>query len=246
MPGSKIKRPSQILGSILLFDGVDVALDNGAVSEAEQGLLDGIRARLATATVVWDRHSDRRDSERTDCDLDIQVRFVSRDSMDEELKSSCQEGDGKFNQAFEELAAGVPSEVAQVQNLCAGGLSLLLPSRHQSRRLRQLGGGTDSVPFDIDSLRGRVIGTEKLRDEGKTNLHLSFLPYEQELRRQIIGVVYESSESAPKKSESKAPGTIKQGTKAAAAGGEKGEANMRPRRKKGRRPDAASKANGNG
>ena len=65
-------------------------------SEAEQGLLDGIRARLATATVVWDRHSDRRDSERTDCDLDIQVRFVSRDSMDEELKSSYQEGDGRF------------------------------------------------------------------------------------------------------------------------------------------------------
>ena len=99
-----------------------------------------------------------------------------------------------------------------------------------------------------------MIGTEKLRDEGKTNLHLSFLPYEQELRRQIIGVVCESSESAPKKSESKAPGTIKQGTKAApgqkkgpkaaAAEGEKGEANMRPRRKKGRRPDAASKANG--
>ena len=106
MRGSQIKRPSQILGSILLFDGVDVALDNGVVSEAERGLLDGIRARLATATVVWDRHSARRDSERTDCDLDIQVRFVSRDSMDEELKSSYQEGDGKFNQAFEELAAG--------------------------------------------------------------------------------------------------------------------------------------------
>ena len=39
--------------------------------------------------------------------------------MDEELKSSYQEGDGKFNQAFEELAAGVPSEVGHVQNLCA-------------------------------------------------------------------------------------------------------------------------------
>ena len=39
--GSKIKRPSQILGSILLFDGVDVALDNGAVSEAEQGSSTG-------------------------------------------------------------------------------------------------------------------------------------------------------------------------------------------------------------
>ena len=241
-------------GSILLFDGVDVALDNGAVSEAEQGLLDGIGARLATATVVWDRHSDRRDSERTDSDLDIQVRFVSRDSMDEELKSSYQEGDGKFNQAFEELAAGVPSEVAQVQNLCAGGLSLLLPSTDAAGTkvgdYVSLEAGTDSVPFDIDSLRGRVIGTEKLRDEG-TNLHLSFLPYEQELRRQIIGVVYESSESAPKKSKSKAapgqksPGQ-KKGRKAAAAGGEKGEANMRPRRKKGRRPDAASKANGNG
>ena len=94
-----------------------------------------------------------------------------------------------------------------------------------------------------------MIGTEKLRDEGKTNLHLSFLPYEQELWRQIIGVVYESSESAPKKSKSKAapgqksPGQ-KKSRKAAAAGGEKGEANMRPRRKKGRRPDAASNGNG--
>ena len=47
---------------------------------------------MTTATVVWDRHSDRRDSERTDCDLDIQFRFVSRDSMDEELRSSTGKG----------------------------------------------------------------------------------------------------------------------------------------------------------
>ena len=257
---SKVKRPSQILGSVLLFDRcVDLALDKGAVSELEQGLLEGIRERLATATVVWDRHTDRREFERANCDLDIQFRLVSRDSMDEELKSSYQEGDEKFNQAFEELAAGIPSEVGHVQNLCAGGLGLLLsstgPAGTKVGDYVSLESGTDPVPFSIDSLRGKVMETGRLEDEGKSILHLSFLPYELELRRQIIGVVYESAESAPKKSEFKlAQGTEKQGAKASppkkkgnktkAAEGKKGKPKMRPRRKKRRRPDAASKADG--
>lgn len=276
---SKIERPSQVLGSILLFDKcVDRALDKEALSSVEQGLLDGIRERLATATVVWDRRSDRRDFERADCDLDIHIRLVSRDSMDEELKSSYQEGDAKFNEAFEELLAEVPSGAAHVQNLCAGGVSLLLS--HEDAAGAKVGdyvsleSGDTPVPFNLDSLSARVTGTQELKDEGKINLNLSFLPYERELRRQIIGVVYEAAEAAPKKSEPDiAQGTEKQDAKAAAKTpaqtmptqkgvarksaakkksrktpaeeAKKGKTSVRPRRKKRRRPDAASKTDRN-
>ena len=46
----------------------------------------------------------------------------------------------------------------------------------------------DPVPFQIDGLVGRVIGSGK--DQGQLTLHLGFLPIEQEQRRKIMATMY--------------------------------------------------------
>ena len=78
------------------------------------------------------------------------------------------------------------------------------------------------LPIDINGLIGQVISFEQKKGQDGLILHIRFLAYEQELRRQIIQLVYEKQE--PAKPKSRKPGKPKPATdKGAVARSQTGE-----------------------
>ena len=130
---------------------------------------------------------------------------MTKERLDEELKSSYEEGDEKFSQAFAGIAEGVLPMGARVIDLSAGGMALLTQENEVVNEddYVRLASGADPAPFELNGMKAKILRSEEMKDQGQVILHIKFLPYEQELRRDIIRVVYESEASATPKGKAK-------------------------------------------
>lgn len=196
MRRAKVQRPSKVLGSIRQYESlVDKALDQGWVTDDEVAHLETARAKLVRTSRPWDGQN-RRQFERAPTAFEINVTGITKDSIDEELKASYSETDEKFLQAFDGLVAEGREESTRVQNLSAGGVALLAGDKDQFHdgdylAFSQSGHG---APIDLSPIRGCVLDVERMEEQHQLILHVRFLPFEAELRKQVIRTVYEEAE----------------------------------------------------
>jgi hypothetical protein len=193
---AKIKRPSKVLGSIRLFESVlNQALDQGWITDDEVNLLDKARVKLVRTARPWDGQN-RRQFARSPCAFEMNVTSVSKEAIDEELKASYDETDEKFLQAFSDLLAESRLEGTRVQNLSAGGVALLAGDKGQYHKGDYLAFSEDEggAPIDLSQIRGYVLDVEQMEEQRQLILHVRFLSYDAELRKQVIATVYEEAE----------------------------------------------------
>ncbi len=88
---AKVQRPAQALSSILFYEKVmDQALDRGWISDDDFSHLERARGRLVRTSRSWDGQN-RRQFERGLCAFEVNVACITKDSIDEELKTSYEE-----------------------------------------------------------------------------------------------------------------------------------------------------------
>ena len=195
---AKVQRPAQALSSILFYEKVmDQALDRGWISDDDFSHLERARGRLVRTSRSWDGQN-RRQFERGPCAFEVNVACITKDSIDEELKTSYEESDEKFVQAFNGLVAESRVESTRVQDLSAGGIALLAGDKDQFHNgdylaFSEIDGGS---PIDLSPIRGCILDAEHMEEQHQVILHVRFLPYDGELRKQVIRTVYEESERA--------------------------------------------------
>ncbi len=185
-----------------LFDKcVDRAVDKGTITDDEQAILDGVRDKLIRTTTKWDGRTNRRQFERAECAFEVQTSLITKDALDEELKSRYDEDDPKFRASLEELATQVPPVGARVLDVSAGGISLLAQDKDPIKPgdFLRLVPHDDTLPFRIEGMVARILGFEKMENQSQLVIHGAFLPYDQDLRKQIIQLVYTVPEKPPTK-----------------------------------------------
>jgi hypothetical protein len=194
---ARLKRPTQALGSIQLFDRcVEQVLSRGGLTEAQQAILEAVRRKLLATAVRWDGR-DRRNLERARCSLPAEICFVTREAVDDELKGSVGETDPRFVETLNSLLAAAPAVKAEVTEVSAGGMAVLTnrlaPAREGDFGVVQ--GDPARLGVDLSRLVGQVVACTDHPAPGKGVFHLSFLPYPVERRRDIIRFVYKSAAS---------------------------------------------------
>ena len=204
---SKQKRPAQIFGSIKLYDRiVDRAVDRGKISSNEQSILETVREKLQRAEVKWDGRTNRRQFERCDHEFSTQIFPISKQAIDDEVKSKYQETDPEFNNAISVLIVNILPVKSRVGNLGAGGLSLLISSNVKLKEndYVQFDNDIGESPFAIKGIIGRIIGVEPTETDDELVLHVCFLPFDPDVRRSVIKLVYEiKSGNSTKKDDSR-------------------------------------------
>ncbi|MDA0337342.1 MAG: PilZ domain-containing protein [bacterium] len=195
---ARVQRPSQVLGSIRQYETlVDKALDRAWITDSESSHLEKARTKLVRTSRPWDGQN-RRQYERALCAFELNVAGITRASIDEELKASYDESDEKFRKAFAGLSAESRSESTRVQDLSAGGVALLAGDKdqfHEGDYLAFSEADGDS-PIDLSPVCGCILDVEHMEEQRQLILHVRFLPYDSELRKQVIRAVYEESERA--------------------------------------------------
>ena len=74
---AKLKRPAQIVGSVLVMDRcVDRAQDRGKLSETQMILLGEVRERLITTPEGRDPRKERRQLERLVCAFAVEISLI--------------------------------------------------------------------------------------------------------------------------------------------------------------------------
>ena len=220
---ARVDRPTRVLGAMTLFDKcVDRAVDTGTISDDEQAILDLVRDKLIRTTTKWDGRTNRRQFERAECPFEVQTSLVTKDALDEEMKSSYDEDDPKFKTTLEELATQVPPVGARVLDVSAGGVSLLAPDKDPVKPgdFLRLAPHDDTFPFQIEGMVARILGSEKMENQHQLVIHGAFLPYDQELRKQIIKLVYIVPEKPPSKARKRPKKKAKAGAKPRVQAGE--------------------------
>ncbi|MFH1571159.1 MAG: PilZ domain-containing protein [Gemmatimonadota bacterium] len=198
----RVKRPTQVLGSIQLFDRcMDRALERGYLADHEGGLLESARSKLLSTNQPWDGRHERRQFERADCSFPIRVFVVTKEGLDEELRTAYQEGDAQFARGLETIVGQSTPMAAEVQDISAGGLALALPETDEARDgdYISLQMGDAGGPVNLQGMVARVLGRQHLEHQHQTILHLGFLAYDQERKRQIIQLVH-TTEPVPRRS----------------------------------------------
>ena len=194
----RVKRPSQVLGSLPLFDKcLDRVLERASITEEQQVLLESARTKLAAKTQRWDGHQNRRQFARLGCSFGLRAYAITKEHLDEEVKSTYQETDPEFRRALDSvISAMVPADV-QVVDLSAGGMSLVMGESEPIREGDYVSlAGAEDMPLNLEGIVGRVLSQEHLEDQHQEILHLGFLPLEAEVKRAIIQHVHTSLEAS--------------------------------------------------
>ena len=78
-------------------------------------------------------------------------------------------------------------------DISAGGVCLVAQeeSEVQDDDYVRLSGNVEILPIDVNGMIGQITGTETPKEDDGLMLHVRFLSYEHDLRRQIISLVYE-------------------------------------------------------
>lgn len=188
----RVKRPSQVLGSLPLFDKcLDRAIERQYITEEKQILLEAARSKLASKAQNWDGHKDRRNFERLDCSFGLMVYVITKEHLDEAVKSSYQETDPEFNQALEALVSEMVPLSVRVEDLSAGGIALRMAESETIREGDYVRLATaEGVALNLEGLVGRILALEHREAKHEYIIHLGFLPYDVELKRSIIQHVH--------------------------------------------------------
>ncbi len=195
---AKVQRPSQVLGSIRQYENlVDKAVDRAWISDSESSHLENARTKLVRTSRPWDGQN-RRQYERAPCAFELSVAGITRASIDEELKASYDESDQKFLKALAGLSAESRSESTRVRDLSAGGVALLAGDKDQFHEGDYLAfsQADGDAPIDLSPVCGCVLDVERMEEQHQLILHVRFLTYDGDLRKQVIRTVYEESERA--------------------------------------------------
>lgn len=207
--GAKIKRPTQVMGSIQLFDQcVEQVVAVAGLSEGQQAILGVVRRKLMATVVKWDGR-ERRNLQRVPCSASVQVACITREAVDDELKGSVGEGDSRYLEALNGLLVTVPMVKGDLLDLSAGGVELLASRAMQVREGDYISLNADptKVGVDLKNLVAQIVACEDYTVPDKTVLHLSFLPYPPERRRDIIQFVYKTPVPAGNAPPTLAPAT---------------------------------------
>jgi len=198
----KLKRPAQIIGSISVFDrSVDRAQAKGALTETQQILLETVRRKLVTTAFVRDEREERRQYMRAECSLPVSLVPISRTDLELELRSTEGEDEEMIKQKLAEMARELEPVNGQIITISAGGLAVKLGEELDGEEgdYVTLAGEEGTLPVDINGFIGEIRSIQRLEDGAALVLHLGFLSYPLELRRQIIRLVYETLEANQKK-----------------------------------------------
>lgn len=191
---AKVKRPTQVLGSTQLFDRcVEQVIAKGGLTENQQAILEVVRRKLVATAAKWDG-ANRRNLERLKCQLAVQVSFVTREAVEDELKGSVVEGDPRYLETLNSLLATAPTVKGELTTVSAGGVSLLTLRLAQVREgdYAVIHGEPARVGVDLNNLLSQIVFCEDHSTPGKCLFHLGFLPYPVERRRDIIRFVYKT------------------------------------------------------
>ncbi|MFC1526589.1 PilZ domain-containing protein, partial [Candidatus Latescibacterota bacterium] len=162
----RVKRPTQVLGSIQLFDRcLDQAVDRGYVGEVDQSLLEAARSRLvSTAQGVWDGHQDRRQFARAESGFEVGAVVVTKEDLDEELRTSYQENDAQFLRGLETVVGKSSPQGGHVKNLSAGGMALRTPETPDAKEgdYVSLSMADQGGPVNVGGMVGKILGLERV------------------------------------------------------------------------------------
>ncbi|MBT7595962.1 MAG: hypothetical protein HN559_13705, partial [Gemmatimonadetes bacterium] len=166
----KTKRPSQLLASIQQYDRlVDRAAERNWIEDDDLSHLEAARQKLLRTNRVWDGQ-ERRNFERAKCTFEIETTVVTKDAIDEELKTAYTESDEKFLAALSNFVSSERRESTRILDLSAGGLGLLAQDKGQFNTDDYVGfaEGDDRLPFSLASLYGRILDVEKMQEQGQS------------------------------------------------------------------------------
>ena len=188
----KLRRPAQIMGSVLVLDRCTTrARERGLLDDGQLNELGEIRARILASPENHGKE-DRRHLQRARCELTLEVVLVPRGEFRSDASGS-QTPDGP---QLEEIAAGYGTTRATLQELSAGGASLLIPAESGIEEgwfvgIRDVG---EQASVDLGGIWGEVVAVGGGPFEDIVVLHVRFLPYDIALKREIIKVVYAASD----------------------------------------------------
>jgi hypothetical protein len=195
---ARVKRPAQVLGSIQAFDqAVYQTQRRVMLTDTQQILLDSVRKKLVTTKERWTgAEKERRHLERAHCAWSARCRFISREEVAKELLKVGGDDDAKIKEVIERQLEGEEPQSVQIVDISAGGVALRAGDAFSGGAgdFGILTGESERIPFDINGLCGEVRSVEEVADQSACLLHCRFLPFDRELRRQIIQFVYARQE----------------------------------------------------
>ena len=199
--GAKIKRPSQVLGSIHVFDRCvyDFILHE-EISEKENASLESARQKLISTAELRSKNEDRRQVARAVAELPIQAHLIPRAWVQQQTKDIGVDNETQFQEIIENLKEEVVPVHGQIVDIGAGGVCLTTEEEPDFKEddFVKLTGNLEALKIDLNGLTGQITSFEKQVEKGGFNLHVSFLPYAKDLKRQIIHLVYESEQKDTK------------------------------------------------
>ena len=208
---ARLKSPSKILGSILLFDrAVQQTQERVGFSEKQLILVESIRKKLVTTKVRWTAKQDeRRQLERAKCSWNARMVHLSKDVVLKEMLRNPGDDDESLKGAIGDLIRDNNNEEeelvehkVQIRDISAGGVSLLASTGFEGQEgdFGVLHGESQRIPFVMDSFCGEICSIEENEEKGYLILHYRFLTIDQELRMGIIQYVYQKMQQKNTKS----------------------------------------------
>jgi hypothetical protein len=196
---ARLQRPTQVVTSIHVFDRCVVrAQTAGALTNMQEDLLEGIRRKLVSVPTPRERGIEQRNLERVALALRIGFVHVSRGEAEQAIASANEPmDDAHLKPCLIRLTADLEPIGAQAINLSAGGLAMMAGNTVGVEEGDYLGLSCDpaTMPVDLNGIYGQVRSVSDLPEQAAVILHVSFLPYTPEQKRQVIQLVYRQQES---------------------------------------------------
>ena len=193
-----LQRPAQIVGSISLFDrSVDQVQAKSALAENQLMHLEAIRKKLVSTAEIHDEKTDRRQLERVPCAMGVNLGHVSRDELEQELRNRGGMDEETVKVKLKELGTAEESIHGQVTSISAGGIAVMVGEGLEGvvgDYVGLTGGASGQGGVDLSGLWGEIRTVRKLEEQAAQVLHLRFLGYETEKKREVIQLVYRTLE----------------------------------------------------
>ena len=194
-----LQRPAQIVGSIGLFDrSVDQVQAKGVLAESQLLHLEAIRLKLVTTAEIHDEKQDRRQLERVPCAMGVNLEHVSRDELEQELRNRGGTDEETIKVKLKEMGAAEESIHGQITSISAGGIAVMVGEGLEGEvgdYVGLTGGASGQGGWqDLNGLWGEIRTVRKLEEQAAQVLHLRFLAYETEKKREVIQLVYRALE----------------------------------------------------
>ena len=195
---ANIKRPSQVLASVHVFDScVSRFQKREELSSAENDNLESARKKLVSTVNIHSKYEERRQLARVGAQFPVQAHFIPRTWVQEQARDEEIDDQRQLQKLIEVMIGEVAPTNGQIVDIGAGGICLHTHTKpkFKANDFVTITGTTEPCKIDLSSLIGQIVAFEKHSDRDGFNLHLSFLPYGRELKREIIKLVYENEKN---------------------------------------------------